>query len=142
MVQVVHEDGTLATTTLGTFVTRGMRYWDAVGARLRTADEVAPDEMIAAELHIATASALDHSLDRAPAFYSELDGAVYVDPEQLRARGDSYYSEVEFAALFAHEAGHALGLQHEPLCAGIMAQRCWLPRLTNVDITQFVRVVH
>src|SRR5262249_9676981 len=111
-VQVVCDDGTLATTTLGPYVARGVRYWDAVGARLRTADELAGDAPVAAELHVVADSALDRALDGAPAFYSELDGAVHVNLEQLRARGDAYYPEVEFAALFAHEAGHALGLGH------------------------------
>jgi hypothetical protein len=138
-VQVVGADGTLATRALGPYVTRGVRYWDAVGACLRTVDEMPPDVAVAAELRIVADSALDRTLDGAPAFYSELDGAVHVDVEQLRARGEIYYPEVEFAALFAHEAGHALGLSHEPPCTGVMAQRCWLPALTDADIAQFAR---
>jgi hypothetical protein len=140
IVQVVRSDGTLSRTALGPYVTRGVRYWDAVGACLRTADEIAPGAVIAAELHVVADSALDRALDGAPAFYSELDGAVHVDLEQLRARGDAYYPEVELAALFAHEAGHALGLLHEPECTGVMAQRCWLPALTAADVAQFTRV--
>ena len=140
-VQVVYDDGTLATTTLGPYVARGVRYWDAVGARLRTADELAGDDApVAAELHVVADSALDRALDGAPAFYSELDGAVHVNLEQIRSRGDAYYPEVEFAALFAHEAGHALGLGHEPACTGVMAQGCWLPALTAADVAQFARV--
>ncbi len=139
-VQVVHADGTLATTMLGPYATCGVHYWDAVGARLRTADELAAGDTVAAELRIVADSALDHALDGAPAFYSEIDGAVYVDLDQLRARGDTYYPEVEFAGLFAHEAGHALGLVHEPECTGVMAPGCWLPALTAVDVAQFGRM--
>jgi matrixin len=140
MVQVVRADGTLATTALGPYVTRGVRYWDAVGACLRTDDEVPAGAAIAAELHVVADSPLERLLDGAPAFYSELDGAVHVATDELRARGDTYYPEVEFAALFAHEAGHALGLAHEQPCTGVMAQRCWLPALTAADVAQFVRV--
>ena len=136
-VQVVRADGSLATTALGPYATLGVHYWDAVGARLRTADERAVDESAAGELHIVADSALDRALDGAPAFYSEIDGAVHVDLDQLRARGDTYYPEVELAGLFAHEAGHALGLEHEAACTGVMAQRCWLPALTAVDVAQF-----
>ncbi len=136
MVQVLRADGTPATTALGAYITRGVHYWDAAGARLRTADELAPDAPIAAELHVVADSALDRALDGAPAFYSELDGAVHVAVDELRARGDTYYPEVEFAALFAHEAGHALGLAHERPCTAVMAQRCWLPALTAVDIAR------
>ncbi|HEX9104576.1 MAG TPA: matrixin family metalloprotease [Polyangia bacterium] len=140
-VQVVLADGTLATDGLERYVARGARYWDAVGARLRTVAERTPaDGPVAAELHIVADSGLDRALDGAPAFYSELDGAVHVDRAQLRARGDVYYPEVELAALFAHEAGHALGLEHEPAGSGVMAQRCWLPALTAADVAQFERV--
>jgi len=139
-VQVVRGDGTLATAALGPYVTRGVRYWDAVGACLRTDDDIGPGETIAAELRVVADSALDRALDGAPAFYSELDGAVHVAADELRARGDVYYPEVELTALFAHEAGHALGLAHEPPCTAVMAQRCWLPALTDADTAQFVRV--
>jgi hypothetical protein len=136
-VQVVRADGTQASATLMPYVARGVRYWDAVGARLRVADDWLPGDGIAAELRIVPASALDHALDGAPAFYSELDGAVHVDLAQLRARGGIYFPEVELRALFAHEAGHALGLDHVPHCKGVMAQHCWLDGLTSVDVAQF-----
>ena len=140
-VHVVLGDGTLATSSLEPYVARGIRYWDPVGARLRTAQQRTPaDGPVAAELRIVADSALDHALDGAPAFYSELDGTIYVDRGQLRARGDIYYHEVELTALFAHEAGHALGLVHEPTGSGVMAQRCWLPALTATDIAQFERL--
>jgi hypothetical protein len=139
-VQVVRADGTLATTALGPYVRRGVRYWDAVGACLRTDDDITPGNPIAAELHVVADSALDRALDGAPAFYSELDGAVHVATDELRARGDTYYPEVELTALFAHEAGHALGLAHEAPCTAVMAQGCWLPALTAIDAAQFARV--
>jgi hypothetical protein len=140
-VQVVLDDGTLATASLEPYVARGVRYWDAVGARLRTVAQRTPtDGPVAADLGIVADSALDRALDGAPAFYSELDGAVHVDRAQLRAQADIYYPEVELAALFAHEAGHALGLEHERAGSGVMAQRCWLPALTATDVAQFERL--
>lgn len=139
-VQVVRDDGSPATVSLEAYVAGGIRYWDAVGARLRTIAQRTPaDGPVAAELDIVADSSLDRACDGAPAFYSELDGAVHVDREQLRARGDAYYPEVELRALFAHETGHALGLDHEPAGTGVMAQRCWLPALTAADVAQFER---
>lgn len=139
-VQVVRDDGALVTASLAPYVADGMRYWDVVGARLRTvAQATATDGPVAAELDVVADSALERACDGAPAFYSALDGAVHVDREQLCARGDAWYPEVELRALFAHEAGHALGLEHEPAGAGVMAQRCWLPALSGADVAQFER---
>lgn len=140
-VNVAQPDGTLAQAQLGDYIAQGVRYWDATGARLRTPEQVTADDgEPAATLQIVVASSVDHSLDGAPAFYADIDGQIHVDPAQFRAKDGTYYAAVEFAAMFAHEAGHALGLDHEPGCTGVMSQQCWLPALTDADVAQFGRV--
>lgn len=140
-INVVGADGTLGQGQLGDYVAQGVRYWDAVGARLRTPEQVtAEDGEPAATLHVVVASSTEHLFDGAPAFYADVDGEIHVDLAQFRAKGSTYYTATEFAAMFAHESGHALGLDHEPGCSGVMSQKCWLPALTAADVAQFARV--
>jgi hypothetical protein len=127
---------------LGPFVARGARYWDKVGARLRTLDQLAYDEQDEAArartVHIEPTSGIEHAFDDAIAFYSDLDGFIRVDlsnPELDANHG--FYRPIDFESLFAHELGHALGLDHEPGCSGVMSPGCSFDELSSIDVAQF-----
>jgi hypothetical protein len=127
---------------LGPFVARGARYWDSVGARLRTPDQLADYEWneapSARTVHVEPTNGIEHAFDGAIAFYSDLDGFIRVDlsnPELDPRYG--FYRPIDFESLFAHELGHALGLDHEPGCSGVMSPGCSLESLSSADVAQF-----
>lgn len=91
---------------LSVYVGRGLRYWDSVGAQLRLNTEVG-NRFPAAVLHV-VAGGDDAPAGEAPAaWWSQVDGNIHVTWPMVLSGDDTAY-----ASLFAHEAGHALGLNH------------------------------
>lgn len=97
--------------TLEEAAAAGARYWDGVGARLRVEGHLDADDAQlspAARLDVvpddgATGAPAGHPV----AWYSTVDGKVHVIlPFRLDGSRDVYN------ALFAHELGHAVGLEH------------------------------
>jgi hypothetical protein len=120
---------------LGEYVAAGAHYWDAVGARLRTADEIG-EEVPAVTVRIEVADAFTSAFsDGHPAWYGYTDGAVHVVL-------DGYFDQgfaPSYSSLFAHELGHALGLDHISGDAVMHPGESWR-RLQAADVEQFHRL--
>lgn len=89
------------------YVRLGSHVWDPLGARLRTNEE-AGNETPAAVLHIVANGGSPPPGDgTACAMWSPVDGAIHV-PVPEPCAGDPKF----LTYLFAHELGHAMGLDH------------------------------
>jgi hypothetical protein len=110
----------LGPVTFGEAIDAGAQYWDVVGARVRTRYDLTAAERAVAEDEAAatltfrcatdTQRSLEDLLYRIDAFawYNESDGEIYVDC----GGPDRGYEWTWLTAAFAHEIGHAMGLDH------------------------------
>ncbi len=132
---VLVEPDAVVEAAFGGALARGVRYWDLVGARLRTPGEVIDPDVAAATLAVRSEGTRDRSADPVLAWYSESDGAIHVPVAELEGLG---LGGDELTALLAHEAGHALGLGHIAEAAGVMSPHVPpLHSITQADGAEF-----
>lgn len=127
---------------LGSAICAGVRYWDEVGAHLRCPEDVAPNDPVeAASVRVVRAPAVDELFDDGFAWFNHVDGKIYAPTDRMLAESAAStkkFSYNSWASIFAHEAGHALGLQHEDVGGIIMNPNAtWRSGLAPEDKAQF-----
>ena len=150
------EDG--SATTVGQIARAGIRYWDAAGARLRTADQLTAADQAEAgaapRLRISGDSCQEAGADVtygtggsviAPAGVAEymlLEGVIRLHLRRWAVQHLSRGGLVGIATTIAHETGHALGLNHVPEADAIMCATAAAARddLALADFREFARV--
>ncbi len=143
-------DGT--STTVGAAIRFGIRYWDATGACLRTADQLTHEKVgaNARRLHVwSNDSAHDAGTNVAThgeqlAAYRHNYGDVEVHLSRLQTQGLSDFYWTQFVVTFAHETGHALGLDHVTDTDAVMYPNATRGNarddLADADLKEFTRV--
>lgn len=145
VIAVVDNDGSNpGTVRLGDAICQGVRYWDAVGARLRCPEDIAAEDGApAATLDIVRATAVEELFDSSESWYYVVDGKIHVPADRLLAMADASngFARLSLTAMYAHESGHAFGLMHTKPAADLMnAHAAWRPDLSADDVAQFCKV--
>jgi hypothetical protein len=130
--------GKLPAVSLSSFAADGVHYWDAVGAQLR----VGADETQAAfVLEVVPDDGGVGAPTDAEGWFDNVDGKIHV-VLPLRFSGPP----ATYRSFFAHEAGHALGLDHVSGEAGrglnVMHPVDTCDRLGELDRAAFERLHH
>lgn len=132
---VADNDGTVKPAAL--LIGDGLRYWDVMGARLRTRWQLTPEDDLtgAPELHI-TYGHDESNGGRDGVYYP--DGTLYLYDTLLN---DGVADNLRDCA--AHETGHAMGLNHTPGDPDAVMNPATRPRtkIDDTDMRQFMQVV-
>ncbi|HZS37824.1 MAG TPA: matrixin family metalloprotease [Polyangia bacterium] len=114
---------------------RSVHFWDVTGACFRVREELVDGEPIAARVPFVADGARSNAADPQLAWYAEAEGRVHVPIGELQ---ELDVDHDELTALFAHELGHALGLNHLPQQVALMAPHVpALQQLTDADVREF-----
>lgn len=144
LVSVVDADGHVSARPFAEAVSAGARYWDSVGARLRTYDALTTaewNEKPAATVRIECSNAVeDLTQGNASAWIDDTDGNIRINCSDAAWKANNVYTAPQLAALFAHELGHALGLPHAAGAdhAAVMSPHSAItPALLPADVALF-----
>ena len=135
-------NGNAGTIRVGDALRKGVHYWDALGAKLRTAEDITPEDgEPVATLHYKVASALDELFVGADSWYSTVDGDVHIPIDRLGVRDTQEgFTDLTVTADLAHEAGHALGLMHISDTSALMYRAAsWRDDLSASDKVEFCK---
>lgn len=142
MVSVVDAAGHVSPRPFGEAASAGARYWDAVGVRLRTYDALTPaewNETPAAIVNIQCASAVETSVEGEHfGWQSPVDGNIRIECDSDVYKPGNAFTADQLAAAFAHELGHALGLNHVQDSHAVMYRdSAATPTITAADRAEF-----
>jgi predicted Zn-dependent protease len=141
---VTHPPGSIAKETVGEAVRQGIRYWDYVGVRFRTLDQLEDsdiDDVPSAPHLIVTSQPVDTDGD---ARFTFDDGKIHLFLDKLVTKNVNTQQWSWLVGTIAHEAGHAIGLDHVDDPSAVMYPHNNLKNVRNglapADVVEYDRV--